>query len=272
MFLEFAAHASVAASFAAFEKREEISNVAKRYWDRIRNGTQIVLVLGPGGVGKTTLGRFVEDPDRKIVPQPYNESFGIEKVDVPGASAAQVMTAPGQERRLEASWDEIMAAVEKHKRIGLINVVANGFHSTSLNIQDLRKDIETSTQTKTRYFHECREKELNQLREIELKFKKINKPLWMVTLVTKQDLWWADKSNVRKHYENAEYSEILKRISDQHTASNFRHEFFSVAFYAQNLLLPGEEPLVETTKGYDDSLKFAHQYRFMELLDQLTQA
>jgi hypothetical protein len=266
MFLEFAAHASVAAGFTAFEKREEISTLATRYWDRLRNGAQIVVVLGPGGVGKTTLGKFVEDPTTKVLPLPYNESFGIEKVSLPGIASAQIMAAPGQERRLDASWDEVALELTKHKRVGIINIVANGYHSTVLSLKDIRKDMETSSQTKSRFFHDCREKELNQLRDIESKLKKFNKPLWMITLVTKQDLWWADKENVKKHYESGEYGDILKRISDQHAATGFKHEFFSISFHSQNLSVAGGEAIVETAKGYDDAMKYSHQYRFVELI------
>jgi hypothetical protein len=266
MFIEFAAHASVAASFAAFEKREEISAVAGRLWDRLLNGTQLVVVLGAGGVGKTTLGKFIQDPTKKVLPLPYNESFGLEKVNIPGRASAQILAAPGQERRFEENWENIDKHLHKYKRVGLVNIVANGYHSTTLSMKDIRKDIETTNQTKSRFFHDCREKELALLRDIELKLKKLNKPLWMITLVTKQDLWWADKENVKNHYESGAYGEIIKRITNQHDASGFKHEFLSISFHSQNLSVADGEAIVETSKGYDDAIKYAHQYRFVELL------
>lgn len=91
-----------------------------------------VLVLGPGGVGKTTFGKLLSgDADLLFeLPHVYDESLQTEIIPVAGASeGAGIIIPPGQEHRREATWSQLFQELAAGKFRGVILVVAYGYHN-----------------------------------------------------------------------------------------------------------------------------------------------
>jgi len=272
MFLEIATHAAVTGAFEAYEHREDVSELWNKVLYRIKNGKLVVLVVGPGGVGKTTLSNFLGSPRLKLAPSAYEESFHAERFPLPGGVVAELITAPGQETRRD-DWDAIFSASKRRGcSFGIINVVAYGFHSTTLDMKDRRRNNEGTSAATSRYFGECRVKELEVVKEVSSRLARHTKPFWMISLVTKQDLWWPDRRAVKTHYEGGEYSKLISTMAERHGATGFRHEFFSLSLHSQNFADGSGSVVQPTAAGYDDAIKYAHQQRLLEMLQGFTSA
>lgn len=266
MFLEIATHAAITGAFEAYGHRHELKTQWNRISYQLKHGKLSILIIGPGGAGKSTLSQFICDPSTKTPPNKYKESLQIERLDLPGLATADLITAPGQERHT-SSWDDLFEELKSpKKRFGIINVVAYGYHSTILEIENLRKSQQTTKSATNQYLGKGRVREIDIARQLAERLKRHNKPFWMVTLATKQDLWWHERSKIQKHYMSGDYAKEIDRIRTEHTASGFRHEFFSMAVHSQNFADEGGSIIQPTAAGYDDIIKYAHQKRFLEIL------
>lgn len=268
MFIEIATHGAITGSFAAYENRHKIIEMWDkcRYW--MKNGTLRIAVLGPGGVGKTTLSQFLADPEKKLPPEKYKESLGVERIELPGGIVAELLTAPGQAHRREAGWDQVLEEVEGCKKFVVVHVSSYGFHSTPLPMKSLRQANEGTSAAVSRYLGDCRAKEIESLAEIVERLKKARLPISMISLVTKQDLWWDSKEGVSKHYQEGEYATLIGKLSEAHKAIGFRHEYCSASLHSQNFSAGEGEIIRKTVAGYDDALKYAHQMRLLQAITE----
>lgn len=79
----------------------------------------------------------------------------------------------------------------------------------------------------------------------------VTKPIWMATLVTKQDLWWPQRGAVRSHYEAGAYSQAIRELASAIGERNFQHEFIPVSLTISSLCSQAGTVLVPTAAGYD---------------------
>jgi hypothetical protein len=93
----------------------------------------------------------------------------------------------------------------------------------------------------------------------------------MITLVTKQDLWWGEQAEAKAFYTEGRYGEIIGEIEHERGALNFRHEYVPVALLRSNFAPGTGDVLKPTTGGYDDEILLAHQVHLLRLIDGLTQ-
>ena len=127
MFLD--PHVVISAGVAAFEHRNTIRLAAKKFWLRVTRGRFPVLVFGPGGVGKTTLGHFLAAPtDRLLSMAKYERSIETEEFHLSGAIVASAYVPPGQEFRRQATWPQLFTMLAQSKRALIVNVVSHGYH------------------------------------------------------------------------------------------------------------------------------------------------
>ena len=266
MFLEIASHVAVNGSFQAYEHRGEIAKAWGKFVYFIKHGKLSILVVGPGGVGKSTLSGFLADPAQALDPAPYNESFHVERRDFSGNVVAELLTTPGQQHY--GSWDELFEKTKGNgNRFGIIHVVSYGYHSTMLGMRETREQNETSQARILRYLGECRAKEIAVAQDLVKRLERHGQPFWMMTLVTKQDLWWQNRQNVERHYREGEYAEAIRQINNAHVAQDFRHEYFSMALHSQNFCDGAGTVMIETASGYDDVIKYRHHRKFLEILN-----
>ena len=266
MFIEIATHAAITGTFQAYEHSKELHELWSKFHYFIKHKKLSVLIIGPGGVGKTTLSHFLAHPSHKVPPKKYDESFHVEKFSLPGGVFAELLTAPGQARHF-GSWEEMFDKVKTNGRtFGIINVVGYGYHSTTIDMKELRDANQTTQSAISRYFGDCRVREIAIAGGLVDRLKKHNKPFWMITLATKQDLWWPDRTLVDKHYRDGAYAAAIDKLQEAHHIAGFRHEYFSLALHSQNFADGGGNILLPTAEGYDDVLKYAHQEKLLQII------
>ena len=102
----------------AWENRDKISHgvtaLWRWLWPKLENVPEPgsadekpgVLVLGPGGVGKSTLGKVLSgkfDPFFDL-PETYDESLDVESYELGDLPGMEILVPPGQPHRREATW------------------------------------------------------------------------------------------------------------------------------------------------------------------------
>lgn len=271
MFIEIATDVAITGAVKAYEHRSDIAKWWNRFTYVLKQGKLTILVVGPGGVGKSTLSKFLYTPSLKIPPDAYTESLREERMSLPGDAVAELITAPGQKRHI-AKWEDLFDALKKRgKTFGVVFVTAYGHHATPLTMSQLRGKDDSVPPSAARYFGERRQAEIEALRAVEVLLRRHTKPFWMISLVTKQDLWWPDRKNVERYYCQGEYADIIESIRVAHAATGFEHEYFSLAVHSQNLYHDEGKILQATSAGYDDIIKYSHQKAFLDLIEKLTQ-
>jgi hypothetical protein len=167
-----------------------------------------ILILGASGVGKTAFIQSLTNDDTKesFVGVPITSRTvqkEIKKCDLAGKHTVLIDT-PGH----SGNQDERAKAIREcmHDGItGLINVVCygNGYETGQVMRQENSQD---------EYRELNRRIENKQLSD----WKSVVGPentKWVVTLVTKADLWWDDADAVEKHYNSGAYKKALGNIS-----------------------------------------------------------
>ena len=186
-----------------------------------------VLVLGSTGVGKTnlldslqkamptaidTLARTKHPQERRtrILKQPF--IF----VDTPGAIAQQSL-------RMKAIRQEM-----GHGISGVINVVSYGYHEYAVGTKGVFDKNEAVSRS---FLERHRHLEIDLLREWTPLLGGGETAKWMMTIVTKADLWWDGHDEVMAHYEKGAYREALGDASQLHPVvlpyCSVFHKFFN---------------------------------------------
>lgn len=235
----------------------------KKQWEKIMfylSKNNIIAVFGAGGVGKSTIGRLLSTGNIYDLSTEYSESLITEPHLLKGEWGI-VVTAPGQERRVEKHWDDIFKKIEKTKKIGIINVVAHGYHSFELNSyrdSDIYKNGMTLGNFVKKYSEHRRCVEIELQEKLLSGLKSIESSFWMLTIINKQDLWWNSNEKVMNYYTNGKYSDNIEEFQKKVGINNFQHEFLPVSLTLQNLTSKSKENIALTCAGYDQLQHFSH--------------
>jgi hypothetical protein len=119
------------------------------------------------------------------------------------------------------------------------------------------------------YLNYNRDGENKALQELVPHLKAAKGKLWMITLVTKQDLWWPERYTVEKHYKLGEYQFFIDDIVRSKGAEHFSHNYYSVSLIPENLTTKDGTVLAATIAGYDQPIRIANLTRFMHGLNDL---
>jgi GTPase SAR1 family protein len=255
------------AALLLVENRKKIFPFFRRFRSWIKQGRVKVIVFGSGGVGKTSLGKLlVGQSEISGGMRDYKMSREIEDYRLPGDVLATVIVPPGQESRRKATWKDLYRDLSLGKCKIIVNVVAAGFHSIDgLSYTDSKYYQPGWSQEEflANYRKECNERELG-VREITPFICKAKghkgkqEKLWMITLVTKQDLWWSERVEIRKHYEEGPYNEYIKEIISERGQQNFEHIYLSSSLTMSNFMTSKGEVLANTVSGYDQPIQVAN--------------
>jgi hypothetical protein len=265
---------------SAYEASIKLAPVFKSVFKQLQGDKLRIAIFGAGGTGKTTLGNILAG--RAIlnnVLSPYQESLKVEifKLDsnIPGLTlntAGSVQVAPGQEER-QNQWDEIFPKIISGQVCLIINVVSYGYHSfgTLSYQEDPRYQSGMTTNQFTSIYVEnrrIRETEALQAIESAIKLAKGRK-IMMLTLVTKQDLWWPSRAKVQDYYQNGEYNQVVNNIQLKRGTDWFQHEYVSASLSIENFVSGIEEFLWPNSEGYDERLKISNIYKLFNIISSL---
>jgi hypothetical protein len=243
-----------------------------RFW--LTHGQLKIAVFGPGGAGKSTLGRLMSATDKTLLaPLPYEESLDEERYNLQGDFVGGLLVPPGQERRREDYWPELYRSLAQGKSQGIVNVVSWGYHAIQhygyQEMTEYYKPGMTQQQFMVEYLGKRRDHELKLLKELVPRIEDAKRKIWMVTLVTKQDLWWKDRVQMEQHYQQGEYDKYIQVIAQKRGERQFRHEYLSASLVMSNFVSGRGELLSPTTEGYDQNIQLANLANLVEMIHTL---
>nr|WP_290224132.1 hypothetical protein [Trichocoleus desertorum] len=264
---------AVSTGVSTIEIAQKAFPTFKRIFNLLKDGELKIAIFGAGGTGKTTLGRLLSGEfELSGLLQTYQESISTEQYRLDGNTVGSVIVAPGQERRQD-TWDDLLRSIAGGKIKLIIHIVSWGYHSFgefSYTQHRLYQNGMTSKQFIEEYAEECRNRELDVLKKIEPHLSIANqRKTVLITLITKQDLWWSDRQTVKSFYTNGAYENLIREISNKRGSANFIHEYRSASLVLENLVSGTNELLLETTAGYDQRLKFANFMQFLNTIESL---
>ena len=266
----------------AWEKRERILGLLSELRDWFRGGRKEqaqgqpgILVLGAGGAGKSTLGRILSGEYNFLLDSPgeYQESMSVEEYELQGDPKTEIWVPPGQLHRRDATWTDLLADLAAGKFRGIILTNAYGYHALGqVSYKDTRLYEETGKAGfLPAYLDDRRSEELAVLRKLIESARPTQRKLWMLSLVSKQDLWWPKRSEVERHYRDGEYGTAIGELQAHLGKVRFRHEFAFASLVISNFVTGQNETLKRNTEGYDQNLQIASLRRLFETVAALKQ-
>jgi GTPase SAR1 family protein len=252
--------------------RKEILTYVKKVRHWLRHGKERIVVLGAGGVGKTTLGHVLSG--KALNPgKNYQESIDIENFDYEGRIFGSIIVAPGQTRRRQFHWPIVRTEIAKGKILGVIYVVAGGYNSLR-EIEPSEHEVYAPSMSVPEFMEKYREfncqNELRVLRdELSQSLKDSPRRVWFVTAVIKQDLWAHDQKQVMKLYKEGPYDEVIKNIHKARGDKEFIHECLPVSLLIENLRTQRGVILAETASGFDAARQLESVREFSRAISEL---
>lgn len=248
-----------------------------RSWFRRGEGTEQspgILILGPGGAGKSTLARLLSEENYNPLlhlPGEYQESVGVETYSLKDAEGVEIVVPPGQRQRREATWADLHADLAAGKFRGVIVLAAYGHHSFMLPYKQHRLYQNNKERLVEDHCAAQREEELVVLRQLTPHLAASRGKVWMLSLVAKQDLWWPKRVEVEKHYADGEYGAEVEKIRGQRGTQQFRHELVFASLVISNFMTGAGEQLKPNAAGYDQKLQVESLRRLFQAIEALRQ-
>ena len=170
---------------------------------------QRVLVLGSSGAGKSMFLESLTETLPTAISRLNRTEFAQKHAIKIGKSPFEFFDTPGQvlhkERRMAAIRDAMAKPIA-----GIINVTAYGFHEGKIE----KKHAIDGGKARESYLAGRRQEEIEALREWLPLLGSRDTTGWLITAVTKADLWWGDREKVMEHYSTGAYGAELANAKE----------------------------------------------------------
>lgn len=184
-----------------------------------------VLILGSTGCGKSNFVDSLQVLVPKAIDSLKRSQWALTERVRLGDSLFDFTDTPGQEAHRSRRLTAVTEAT-RHERFGVINLTSWGYHEYATG----RKEALLVDGTPNPAW-------LNAHRTIEISAAAEWAPLltarpdFVITLVSKADLWWSQRDEALKHYESGRYFEVVKDAAIHGHAvlpySSVGHMFYS---------------------------------------------
>lgn len=180
---------------------------AKGWLDRIYSlfrEKRKILILGASGVGKTLMMKSFKENVLQSIPGHDRTRFTKTTKMLFGSYPFIFHDTPGHRSYGTDRKDWIMRSIQE-RVTGIINVVSYGYHEGMGSTLDA---IGTNNLPSIEYLETRREVEIDLLNEwVSWVSKDFTN--WVITVVTKADLWWSNYAQIYQYYENGPYFNAL---------------------------------------------------------------
>lgn len=185
-----------------------------------------VLILGSTGVGKTNLLHALKKPLPEAIDNINRSQFAQKHKLVIAAEPFEFIDTPGQAYhnvRRSAAIREQMAKGS----FGILNVVAFGYHEYAMARGEV---FDGDGKVRPEYLERHREVEMTALADWVELLGDPETAKYLITVVTKADLWWDEQATALAHYTVGIYNKALgpARSLDPATVefAAVRHRFY----------------------------------------------
>lgn len=184
-----------------------------------------VLVLGSTGVGKTNLIESITDITPEAIHHMNRTEFTKKHHIKISKNPFVFIDTPGQAAHKHQRREGILEVL-KSPVAGIINVVSYGYHEYRIGSSDV---FDEDGNIYGDFLQRHRQMEIDALNEWIPVLGSPEIVKWVVTVVSKADLWWDEKNKVIKYYESGEYFNNLGDAKSIHHVAEYCsvvHRFF----------------------------------------------
>jgi GTPase SAR1 family protein len=234
--------------------RKQITEYIGKIGYRLKHGNEKIIVLGAGGVGKTTLGKVLAGQDL-IAGEKYQDSANTEVFSYDGKIYGTVVVAPGQERRRAFTWPELRTQISQGQVLGIVFVVAGGLNSLR-EIEPEEHEVYKQGMTSEEFLEKYRaynvKNETKILREELLPcLRDCPNRIFFLTVVLKEDLWRPEQRAIMNLYAKGEFAEAIAALIPKRGENDFAYDLVSASLLIENLTTKKGAVLVNTASGFD---------------------
>ncbi len=168
-----------------------------------------ILLLGSTGVGKSQFLRSLVQAHPEPIARGDRTIFTSSQVLLVRKSPFRFVDPPGDasDAMKDVRSDKIREGMSARGGIsGVINVVSYGYHEYDVAKKDV---FLPDGKVDPQYLARHRQFEIDQLSEWTALLGSPKTIKWLITLVTKADLWRNDRDSVRQHYQTGDYNRAL---------------------------------------------------------------
>jgi GTPase SAR1 family protein len=254
--------------------RKQISEYIEKIGYRLKHGNEKIIVLGAGGVGKTTLGKVLAGQD-PIAGEKYQESANTEVFSYEGKIYGTVLVAPGQERRRAFTWPELRTQISQGQVLGIVFVVAGGLNSLR-EIEPEEHELYKQGMTNEEFLKEYRaynvRNETKILQEELLScLRDCPNRIFFLTVILKEDLWRPEHRAVMNLYSKGGFAEVIAELVSKRGENHFAYDIVSASLLIENLTTKKGAVLANTASGFDTNEQTRSVTNLLRIISEFMQ-